>query len=886
MGGLTVTQRGGVTKTVNEFLQKETGGLALRDPSTFLDESTKFINRLLEADVIAGHNIFFDIGSLTSTMKQMQGFDSHTEAKTAVGKLLSAISEDGRVVDTLEFTRTYLNDQVNQMLETLPVGTDDFTRMEKFRELIYSPEFLSRIRAGGSAPYASMEAISLNTNLLNLLYKDAESGDTFAREVFEGIFKGTHIADTDAALQTYMAKYMITDDPSGGGKMLRVTERGTSYNEHVIAAQKAVARSSATTITTNISDVQNISDDMLDFILRDEKSKKMVSLSLEKGVLDPLKAGNLAYGTIEEGVIPGVTGKYTGYYFATSEGVQQVDQAMAEGIISDTLRGAAAGPTSTSTLSWGATREVNKFADRISSLGINILQAHQINEMSRMAGAITPGAAMDITKESLLDNIGSTYKMFGSGLNIMDMVNVARGRTPTHAGFTVGLNNYGLGADATAEDIFGVATEYAASSQAMGNVYSNLDVRSRVFSSVMAESTSHRAGGARNIIRQRLVAAEEAGDAALVSKYEAQLESLKYADVADVLPEYGVSHYAGQKDIRILQGLGDEVRTTNRLFLPVDMVNQVASDVLAAEGGMKAGRMSMSVAKQADGSEKINLFWKMNSDLSRDQKRSFMGRIVDDIMAKHEALSGDERLMEEHERLVKTAATIESAGKDSVVEMLLDAEEQGGIGIAYDDTNASRTTRNLARQGYDATNDALVRDMTAEFIDELGEGDIVRVGAFADEETLRRSGTVRASGEEAVESLNRAATVIAEEGIESEVRTRFARSRLGLGANKILDFYIGNKKNIRNVGLGLIAAGVGYYTYGKYKENKMYDETLESQPVEYGGRRFESPRLTQSDLSSFRRDPLVTAGVVGNLDRNKIGHTRMGPDKYNHLYGA
>ena len=37
-------------------------------------------------------------------------------------------------------------------------------------------------------------------------------------------------------------------------------------------------------------------------------------------------------------------------------------------------------------------------------------------------------------------------------------------------------------------------------------------------------------------------------------------------------------------------------------------------------------------------------------------------------------------------------------------------------------------------------------------------------------------------------------------------------------------------------------------------------------------------------LNSLRRDPLSTAGVVGNLDRAKIGHTRMGPRKDNHLF--
>jgi hypothetical protein len=35
---------------------------------------------------------------------------------------------------------------------------------------------------------------------------------------------------------------------------------------------------------------------------------------------------------------------------------------------------------------------------------------------------------------------------------------------------------------------------------------------------------------------------------------------------------------------------------------------------------------------------------------------------------------------------------------------------------------------------------------------------------------------------------------------------------------------------------------------------------------------------------SVTGDPLATAGVVGNLDRNKIGHTNMGPNKYDYLY--
>ena len=42
--------------------------------------------------------------------------------------------------------------------------------------------------------------------------------------------------------------------------------------------------------------------------------------------------------------------------------------------------------------------------------------------------------------------------------------------------------------------------------------------------------------------------------------------------------------------------------------------------------------------------------------------------------------------------------------------------------------------------------------------------------------------------------------------------------------------------------------------------------------------------LLNARTAQSTSDPLATAGVVGNLDRRKIGHTNMGPNKYEHLY--
>ena len=100
------------------------------------------------------------------------------------------------------------------------------------------------------------------------------------------------------------------------------------------------------------------------------------------------------------------------------------------------------------------------------------------------------------------------------------------------------------------------------------------------------------------------------------------------------------------------------------------------------------------------------------------------------------------------------------------------------------------------------------------------------------------------------------------------------------------DFYIANKPKIGFAALGLAVAGAGYYIAKNRREQRLYEETREVQNFEQANPRSQRPNFNaMSSPQSTRRDPLVTAGVVGNLDRNKINHTRMGPNKYNHLYG-
>lgn len=74
----------------------------------------------------------------------------------------------------------------------------------------------------------------------------------------------------------------------------------------------------------------------------------------------------------------------------------------------------------------------------------------------------------------------------------------------------------------------------------------------------------------------------------------------------------------------------------------------------------------------------------------------------------------------------------------------------------------------------------------------------------------------------------------------------------------------------KNVALGA-AAATGYYLFRKKREQDKYDAVMDFQGYEPGN------QMT-------RTTPLQTAGLVQGLDRSKVGHHRMGKDKYAELY--
>jgi len=143
---------------------------------------------------------------------------------------------------------------------------------------------------------------------------------------------------------------------------------------------------------------------------------------------------------------------------------------------------------------------------------------------------------------------------------------------------------------------------------------------------------------------------------------------------------------------------------------------------------------------------------------------------------------------------------------------------------------------------------------------------------------------------QAVTVANALSDAVDERGIASEVSQEMDSLRIGRSFTdrfgSTLRAYQRYKKPVA-IGLAaLTAVGVGYYGYKKIKKRQEYDETMEEQPMMPAMAPRQDLMMEESSMSPYSRieDPLSTAGVVGNLDRRKINHTAMGPNKYDYLF--
>lgn len=885
LSGIRVFGPNNTTRSLNEMLAmvERGGGQAASmgvGGQNFLNETEKFVNRILEADILAGHNIGFDLDKLRQTAMMQAGFSSHKGIQQAFDKLDKRMASGDYVLDTLELARSYLMNQVEELVSD-PNLTEEAIN-NKYINSLFAQETLARVHIGGSASYASVENIALNTNLFKLLENDGK-----ANELYNLISKGSHIAETDTRLQSYILEYILKNE-------LKITQglHQENLGEMASWARSRILQSQAITPTTNIADVRWLSQTVFSKFLEEPTMRSNVTLMLSSQELG-------LSGAPEKGIlkfIPGDEGISGAFSFITKEGTTQtVDDTTAFNVIRNILEQARQEPPTTTSM--GRLTEQQRAAAKIINLGLTVEQASNIGEVqellnNKIAQTISVGQDARAYISNMSEAFSSVYKTLGSGLSAQDSMRAAVGKDIVGSAFQVGMSNYSADAART------IANNFAK----IGDPFAYIPMKDRVISTVMAEST---ASIAKNLVFRNL------DDTVTPIK-------LAITETPELLAGMGISFFEKTTGARLFQAVEGGLESVQKVILPTDILDEAIKNAFGDNFAMR--QIGRSVLDETVNRPRmLNAVWLAGKEINKNQARSLASNIIN-IMSDDNEIA---RLMKvdiaDLDQSVKTASGLAlsvSRGSSETIqtatEMLAESIMERGIVMATVGEASEQVLQNMAAVGEVMDNEILLNQRTAARVVGLEDLNAVAVSPYVDTTTQRFvSGQI--ISEEAYKPVNMvigtdvngqpierqvsrffvnlndaAAKVSSDSSQVNTLRKTINRAKIGKGTSIVTDLYIASKQKIAFSMAGLAALGTGYYIVKKHRERQLYDESVEAQPIERAAQvdQYNSYSSSFNDNRSYRKDPLVTAGVVGNLDRAKIGHTRMGSDRYNHLFGG
>lgn len=877
--GFTVGQMNGGSISLSNFLARAEGsGENALAMDTFLDESEKFIRQLLDADRIAGHNVHFDIDKITQTMMQMKGFESHTSkmggAKEALRLLYEKIDEGNYLVDTLETTRTYLNQEVNNFIDlSKQMDVDDIS--ERYVRNLFSEDILARVHIGGAAAPFSMENIALNTNLFELIEKDGK-----AEELFKLITKGSHVSETDVHLQTYVANYVQSGElkiwPNADGT------RGQARTDFGQFARSKVLKSQAVTPTTNMADIQTVSNNVYQYLMSDEGARGVsVNLANAGDVFNiPELQGKSATLMRHEG----------SFGLLSRGGFASVDEDQAIQFIRQTLQEARS-PSKLEQLRVGSVvKNINRQNLNINDLGISFGAASRADQIAKI-GKMPISTTVD--DNAIRAAFGSVYRNYGSGLTEKDALNSAFGIPSKESVFQIGLGDF-------ADNIPGqIAQKFAA----IGDPLYFMDAQSRSISTMMAEST---AGTGKLANRAAITEVDTATEGLIDSKVKAtRVANIAFSSSPKNMAELGVSYFKAQEDASVFRAVAREMGTS-KIVAPTEMLKQAFKGF--SEGDDTFESVGLSVFDIND-KPRVNLVWNISGQMNKDQTRDMMKNLFEIMSDESSAAAAMGVDMTELNESIKAEIafnrTIRGKGQASVddaIELATETAMDRGIVLGYADEKVSKSIiSSFVQMGLDMGNDVNLRNLRSRVL-RTGLGkETIAIGPMMFEDGAKIAG-VKDLVDEAykvvddgqggkitslVQNYNKIAQRLGEDKqLAREVGRNVRSGKVADEVRGLTNFYLKNKPKL-GIGLAVSAiAGLGYYKAKKNREQNLYNEAVEKMPYQSAQPIDPLAELKEGyNFTPQRVNPLETAGVVGNLDRNKIGHYQMGTNKYDHLFG-
>lgn len=902
LGGILVGP--GLSDTLSSFISRgENIENMVTDEAGFLKNMKGVLKDLVNADQITGHNVNFDITQMLRTMSGMKGYKADEELQGLVTQFTEKKKMNNMyVIDTLELGRAYITGKAQDVISG---NTDSVVRGEEYIKKFFSTESLADVATGGKSTYVGVENFVMNTNLLDLM-----ADEKHAPQIFERIFRGSHIAETDTMLQEHILKYMHT------GKLdFRDANNASAQApaELLELARRTVFKSAATTAVTNIADPRHLTNTALNFVQEDEGLKgvraiisfeDILTKDLLKDSLDKSLVQNRMNSDISEGFI-----KFDKGDFKLFTGAQQEGMVLEEARAKEHLRRLikdAQDDSKIESINFGGKRigSYNPAEKLIMSLGISFEQSSGMEIMSRAMKT----AAADIDSQKYVEHVGNLYKNFADSPDKMHIRDIMRnnGSFEAKQNFSSGLNMGRLGRFGALE-VEAQLVSHAQSSLAAGNKYGFLGVKETVISNILSSGTASSSRG----IYDKAIKGEYGDLSEGISKRYAFAAS---PEIADVTSQFGIHTYAKQSTFRLT---GQDGGQAKKILLNYDYFKSLTIDKtssLTVGDQIAQGKVStaFSVAERIDNGEMyktINVFWRAGRDESKLTARTIAENLYEDFIETDNyknKLSNGMGQVHSQEALrdmeIQKAAFDEAykpmKKADAIAEITKSIEERGvGIASFGDKTNqdvVENMVEGLSRNGMDIANDnaAHASTMQATILDDTA-GDNLTLGHVYDQKVIDAGGPnakarLASANESALADASKVGADLSNDpNLLRRAVTNLSSSRKKTALSTAVENYNKFKGPVGIAALGLTALAGGYYLGKRKQETNLYDETLDQQPTEsFRQNRPNSFNSPVTSLNSVRRDPLVTAGVVGNLDNRKIGHTQMGNNKYNHLYGG
>lgn len=341
--------------------------------------------------------------------------------------------------------------------------------------------------------------------------------------------------------------------------------------------------------------------------------------------------------------------------------------------------------------------------------------------------------------------------------------------------------------------------------------------------------------------------------------------------VGSIADDIGISRFKLWEEAYVSPARGKNIT------LPVELLQEaerqgVLTSKLSKELGSEAQMLSLSGFETKEGRRVVNLVYNFEDQRQASALANWLGG-----MDLSETVAG--------KKLWEYGIHEENLG--DIIRNLPESGAEHGIAIGRLEGQAGEE----AFGALQSFNQGLMRDA-----DKIP----MRVGFMGTDSGVARVGAVvldRFMGE--AEKTSYAKDMVLamsrQEGLEKAMQNNNLATAAKL-ANKVgapdmversMQVYSAVKKRLPIIG-GIAAAAIGtYYIAKKTHEQNKYDAAISQMQFE-----------TQRDYDRYRRDldmpkaparrmldPLSTAGTVGSLDRNKIGHNQMGmAGKYSELY--